>query len=357
MILNGNLSQAILMLAVPVMINSFIQSMYNLTDTFWLGRIGTENQSAITLVSPFQNILNSFGSGITTAGAILISQYLGARKDEQANKMANHICITSLGFSLICALLCWLISPALVTWLGARGVVYEYGLTYLRIVVLDMPFLFMINLFTAVKQAQGDTVKPMLLNLLGIMINLILDPLFLIVFHFGIGGAAFATLIAKIPCALIGLILLTKSDQLIRISFKNFVFDQKMIRAIIKIGLPTAIGGSTMQLGTLIMTRNVNVYGYIATSAYGIGNQWCRFRRFYYSWTKYGSRKHRAGEENLPLFIKNVYLIFTYSGIHFFKTPCFPDYGIILFNRCQSHPSGCRLFIHYCILVLYKRFL
>ena len=236
MILNGNLSQAILMLAVPVMINSFIQSMYNLTDTFWLGRIGTENQSAITLVSPFQNILNSFGSGITTAGAILISQYLGARKDEQANKMANHICITSLGFSLICALLCWLISPALVTWLGARGVVYEYGLTYLRIVVLDMPFLFMINLFTAVKQAQGDTVKPMLLNLLGIMINLILDPLFLIVFHFGIGGAAFATLIAKIPCALIGLILLTKSNQLIRISFKNFVFDQKMIRAIIKIG-------------------------------------------------------------------------------------------------------------------------
>ena len=204
MILNGNLSQAILMLAVPVMINSFIQSMYNLTDTFWLGRIGTENQSAITLVSPFQNILNSFGSGITTAGAILISQYLGARKDEQANKMANHICITSLGFSLICALLCWLISPALVNWLGARGVVYEYGLTYLRIVVLDMPFLFMINLFTAVKQAQGDTVKPMLLNLLGIMINLILDPLFLIVFHFGIGGAAFATLIAKIPCALIG---------------------------------------------------------------------------------------------------------------------------------------------------------
>lgn len=136
-----------------------------------------------------------------------------------------------------------------------------------------MPFLFMINLFTAVKQAQGDTVKPMLLNLLGIMINLILDPLFLIVFHFGIGGAAFATLIAKIPCALIGLILLTKSDQLIRISFKNFVFDQKMIYAIIKIGLPTAIGGSTMQLGTLIMTRNVNVYGYIATSAYGIGNK------------------------------------------------------------------------------------
>jgi Na+-driven multidrug efflux pump len=157
MILNGSLSQAILMLAVPVMINSFIQSMYNLTDTFWLGRIGTENQSAITLVSPFQNILTSFGNGITTAGAILISQYLGARKDEQAAKMANHICLISLGFSIICALLCFLISPSLVTWLGAVGNVYVYGLTYLRIVVLDLPFLFMINLFTAVKQAHCKT--------------------------------------------------------------------------------------------------------------------------------------------------------------------------------------------------------
>ena len=68
LILEGNLFQAILTLAVPVMINSFIQSMYNLTDTFWLGRIGTDSQAAITLVSPVQNILINFGAGITTAG-------------------------------------------------------------------------------------------------------------------------------------------------------------------------------------------------------------------------------------------------------------------------------------------------
>ena len=79
LILEGNLFKAILMLAVPVMINSFIQSMYNLTDTFWLGKIGTESQAAITLVSPVQNILINFGAGITTAGSILISQYLGAK--------------------------------------------------------------------------------------------------------------------------------------------------------------------------------------------------------------------------------------------------------------------------------------
>ncbi len=273
LILNGNLVKAILMLAIPVMINSFIQSMYNLTDTFWLGKIGTENQAAITLVSPIQNILINFGTGITTAGAILISQFLGAREDKQANSMANHICLCSLVFSVFCALLCWLTTPSIVKWLGAEGNIYTYGLSYIRIVVLDLPFLFTINLYTSVKQAQGDTVKPMLLNVLGVSVNLLLDPLFLIVFKWGIAGAAFATLLAKIPSAIIGFIALTRPSQLVRINFKGFVFEKKKLSDIFRIGLPTAIGGSTMQLGFLLMTKNVNAYGAIATTAYGIGNK------------------------------------------------------------------------------------
>lgn len=273
MILNGNLIKAILMLAVPVMINSFIQSMYNLTDTFWLGKIGTDNQAAITLVSPFQNILINFGAGITTAGAILISQYLGARQDKQANTMANHICICSLVFAFICAGICWLTTPSIIKWLGAEGIIYTYGLSYIRIVVLDLPFLFMINLYTSVKQAQGDTVRPLLLNILGVSVNLLLDPLFLVVFKWGIAGAALATLIAKIPSAVIAFIMLRRKNQLIQINFKDFHFEKSKMLSIIKVGLPTAIGGSTMQFGFLLMTKNVNAYGATAITAYGIGNK------------------------------------------------------------------------------------
>ena len=273
LILEGNLIHAILMLAIPVMINSFIQSMYKLTDTFWLGKIGTESQAAITLVSPMQNILINFGAGITTAGSILISQYLGAKQDKQANSMANHICICSMIFSIFCAFFCWLATPAIVGWLGASGVIYSYGIKYLRIVVLDLPFLFMINLYTSVKQSQGDTLRPMFLNVLGVSINLILDPLLLMVFKLGIGGAAFATLIAKIPSAIVAFIALRGDNQLIRIDFKGFKFEKSKALAILKVGLPTAIGGSTMQFGFLLMTKNVNAYGTIATTAYGIGNK------------------------------------------------------------------------------------
>lgn len=89
LILSGNMVQAIMSIAIPVVINSFLQTMYNLTDTFWLGKIGTEQLAAINLVTPVQSIIMNFGSGITVAGSVLIAQYIGAKDDENAKSMAK----------------------------------------------------------------------------------------------------------------------------------------------------------------------------------------------------------------------------------------------------------------------------
>ena len=77
-ILSGSLVKAILALAVPVMVNSFIQTMYNLTDTYWLGRLGTTELAGINLITPVQNVIVNFGSGLTVAGSVLIARYIGA---------------------------------------------------------------------------------------------------------------------------------------------------------------------------------------------------------------------------------------------------------------------------------------
>lgn len=273
LILNGNLIQAILSIAIPVVINSFLQTMYNLTDTFWLGKIGTEQLAAINLVTPVQNIILNFGSGITVAGSVLIAQYIGARDDENANSMANQIFACAMIFACVCAGLCFITTPAIVKWLGADGATLSYGKTYLRIVVLDMPFLYTINIFSAINQAQGDTVRPMLLNFLGIIINMILDPLLMIVFDLNIAGAALATLFAKVPSALVAFIALNKKDKLIHLDLKHIKFEKDKLRSILRVGLPTAIGGSTMQFGFLLMSKNVYKYGTQAMAAYGIGNK------------------------------------------------------------------------------------
>ena len=91
LILSGNMVRAILSLAIPVVINSFLQTMYNLTDTYWLGKLGTAELAAINLVTPVQSMVVNFGSGITVAGSVLIAQYLGAKKDADARSMANQI--------------------------------------------------------------------------------------------------------------------------------------------------------------------------------------------------------------------------------------------------------------------------
>ena len=273
LILHGNMMHAILSLAIPVVINSFLQTMYNLTDTYWLGQIGTAQLAAINLVSPVQNIIINFGSGITVAGSVLVTQYIGAGKKEEALKMANQIFAAAMIFALVCSSLCFLATPGIVTWLGADSETYRHSLIYLRVVIWDMPFLFTVNLFSAIHQAQGDTVRPMFLNLGGIVLNLILDPLFIMGLNLGAGGAAAATLFAKMVPAIAAMTLLVRPRQEIRISRKYMHFEKEKLKLILKIGLPAAVGGSTMQLGFLLMSRNVYAYGTQAMAAYGIGNK------------------------------------------------------------------------------------
>ncbi|MCH5249075.1 MAG: MATE family efflux transporter [Lachnospiraceae bacterium] len=272
-LLKGSLVKAIMILTVPVVINSFLQTMYNLTDTYWLGKLGTEELAAINLVTPMQNIVLNFGSGITVAGSVLISQYLGAKKDDDARSMANQIFACALIFSLICASVCALATPAIVTWLGAEGETWNCGKTYLQLVILDMPFLYTVNIYAAINQAQGDTLRPMFLNLGGIILNMILDPLLMVVLHMGVAGAALATVGAKAVPAVIAFVLLLNKEKDVYLNLRKLKFEKEKLKSILVVGLPTAVGGSTMQFGFLLMSRNVLKYGTQAMAAYGIGNK------------------------------------------------------------------------------------
>ncbi len=272
-ILSGNLVKAILTLTIPVIINSFLQTMYNLTDTFWLGKLGTNELAAINLVTPIQNVVINFGSGITVAGSVLISQYIGAHKDKDARSMANQIFACAMIFSIVCASLVAAFANPLITWLGADGETYRLAKVYLQTVIMDMPFLYIVNMYVSIHQAEGDTVKPMLMNVCGISINMVLDPLFMIVFDMGTFGAAFATVLAKAIPAVAAIILLHSKKQLIYLELNKIKFEKDKLIDIARVGLPTAIGGSTTQLGFLLMSKNVFKYGAKAMAAYGIGNK------------------------------------------------------------------------------------
>lgn len=272
-ILNGNMLKTILLLSIPVVINSFLQTMYNLTDTYWLGKLGTEELAAINLVTPVQNLVINFGSGITVAGSVLISQFIGAKQDADAKSMANHIFVCAMTFAFVCATVVAVLTPAIVTWLGADGETFYYSKIYMQIAILDMPFLYMVNMYASINQAQGDTLRPMLMNVLGIGLNMLLDPLLMVVFDFGVAGAALATMFAKAVPAVIAFVILHNKKRLLYLEITKLKFEKEKLKSIIKVGLPSAIGGSTTQLGFLLMSKSVFVYGAQAMAAYGIGNK------------------------------------------------------------------------------------
>ena len=272
-VLEGSLLRAMLVIALPVVINSVIQTCYNLTDTFWLGKVGTDALAAINLVTPVQNIVINFGSGISVAGSVLISQYLGAGKKDNAGLMVGQVFSCAILFALICAGTICLMTPPLVSWLGAEGGVSDAAVQYLRIVILDMPLLFTVNVFQAVSQSRGNTVHPMLINLLGVLINMGLDPLLMVTWDMGATGAALATVGAKAVSAAVALAALINRRGELRLEKVNLRPRKTQVAQIARIGLPTALGSSVMQFGFLIMSRTVLTYGKEAMAAYGIGNK------------------------------------------------------------------------------------
>ena len=274
-ILSGNLIKTLLVLSIPVVINSFLQTMYNLTDTYWLGKLGTDQLAAINLVTPLQNLIINLGSGITVAGSVLISHYLGAKEDKGARSMANQIFACAVIFSVVFMTLCSGFAPLIIRWLGAdpTAPLYGYAKTYLQLVMLDMPFLYTINMYTSIHQAEGDTLTPMLLNLMGIVINLFADPFLMVKLDLGAAGAALATVFAKAVPAVIAFIALHNRKHLVYLDLKKLKFEREKLRQIVTIGVPSAIGGSVQQLGFMILSKSVFAYGTDAMAAYGIGNK------------------------------------------------------------------------------------
>ena len=355
LILHGNLIRAILSLAIPVVINSFLQTMYNLTDTYWLGKIGTEQLAAINLVTPMQNIITNFGSGITVAGAVLIAQYIGAGEKEDARSMANHIFACAMGFAVVCATLCFLGTPAIINWLGADGGTAYYARVYLRVVIWDMPFLYMVNIFSAVHQAQGDTVRPMFLNLGGITLNLFLDPFFMIILDLGTAGAALATLLAKAIPAMVAFGLLCRQENDICLNRAYMRLQREKLGMILKIGLPTAIGGSTMQLGFLLMSKNVFVYGTEQGEWTDHATLQCHwFGNGHYRGAEYGSKAAGPCGEGISVFHVDIGCIFVHRWYDLIKRYDFHGNCRNLFQGCGSCGHGGRLFKCYGILVLYQ---
>ena len=273
LILSGNMYKVILTLALPIMVNNLIQTLYNLVDGVWVSRLGSVQFAAVSFVWPVLFLFVSIGIGLSIAGTSILSQLVGASKFREANRYATELVAISFVAGILFALAGYLLSPYIVQMMGGRDELLEFSTIYLRISFLDIPFMFLFFNYNSIMSAQGNTMQPTILSALSAIINIVLDPVLIFNFNLGVAGAAYATLISKMVLCIMALFMLFIKPRLIKINFNGFKFDKKIIYDLVKVGIPSSIGQSGAALGFMLLNIFIASYGTATLAAFGMVNR------------------------------------------------------------------------------------
>jgi len=275
MILKGNMVRLILTLSAPIMINNSIQTIYNLADTYWVSRIGDTQIAAITLVWPIIFLMISIGIGISIAGTAIISQYIGAGLLEKAEIVAGQVISISFLISSAIGFTSAYFASSIVSAIGGTGELLLEATSYLQVIFIGLPMMFLFFSFTTIKQGQGDTLTPMKYGALSLLLNIILDPIFIFVFGLGVKGAAMATVLSRGLFAIYAIYKLFINDDIDSITINKKLLKPNIIdsKKLLSVAIPSSVGQATEAFGFTILTMFVLSFGESTVAAFGITNR------------------------------------------------------------------------------------
>jgi len=273
-ILKGPIVKTLILLAYPLIINQLVQVLYNLTDTFWLGKLGREELAAPGTAWPLIWFFMSIGAGFATAGFAFVSQYVGAGNYEKANRSAGALYSLMMLFAIGVGAFGVVSAPYLLNFMGVSETIYPYALAYTRVIFGGIPFAFTLFAFNFLLRAIGDTRTPVKINIATVLLNLVLDPFFIFGWgpfpELGVVGAAVATMLSNSLGSIVGGYLLFTGKVGIRLTLKNLKPDPYFYSRIFRVGLPASVGTSTTALGFVILTRIIFTIGKLYGQAHGM---------------------------------------------------------------------------------------
>ncbi|MBN2808452.1 MAG: MATE family efflux transporter [Deltaproteobacteria bacterium] len=261
--------RALFRLAWPTLMATLVQTMYNLVDTAYIGRLGSAPLAALTFSFPLFFTLVSFNIGMGVGLNAMVSRSLGAGQERDAANTALH----GIASSLLCAALLFLITELfldpLLTLLGAEAVVHKLAGDYMRIIAAGVFLMFPMYAISSIFTAQGDTITPMKIQFFTLFLNLGLDPLFIFTFKLGIKGAAIATDLALLAGLLMAAFYLKRRSRL-QFSRKIWQFSPATIKELYAIGLPASLTMLLMAIYMMGINRLIAGYGTDTVAALGL---------------------------------------------------------------------------------------
>lgn len=271
----GSVVRSLVKLSVPIVMANFLQTAYQLTDTFWVGRLGTDAVASLSLAFPIIFLLISIGGGFTVSGTILVAQYTGQKNTEMVSKICFQTLLITLTSSVLLGAIGYLFIPFIIKSMTDNQNIIDLTVSYLRISFIGLVFSYLYMMFQSLYRGVGDVKTPFYIVLVTVILNFIIDPILIMGYGpikaFGVAGAAYATIATQGIAAVMGIYLLARGSGGIKLDFKTLKIDFKLIKQIISLGLPASTEQSTRAMAMMMMTFLVAAFGKIPLAAYGIG--------------------------------------------------------------------------------------
>ena len=268
-------NKALFTLLLPIVIEQLLNSFMGMADTMMVSTIGSEAISAVSLVDSLNNLVIQIFSAMAAGAAIICSQYLGSGNRQSANKAAKQVALTVTAISLLLMTIC-LIGREHLLWFIFGSVEQEVmnnSLIYFLITVISYPFLALFNAGAAFYRASGDSKFPMKVSVISNCFNIFGNAIFIYVCKWGVGGAAFSTLLSRIFCTVVIFWCLRKPRQTIVVNeYAKIRPDMPLIWKIMAIGIPSGIENGMFQFGKLAIQSTVSTMGTAAIAAQAMTN-------------------------------------------------------------------------------------
>ena len=258
-------------MALPIIAGMMVQTLFNVVDIMFIGWLGADEVTAVAFVSPLFFIIIGLGVGIGTGATATIAQYIGQKDKKNAEKTASQTLLIGFFSTIILTVLGIIYGDGLLSILGAEGEILKIAYSYLKILTFGLGLVIFSMFFRAILAGEGETKIPMIIGLIGTILNLILDPILIFTFEYGVKGAAFATIISQVVMVVAYLfIIFVKKLSYIKFNFIDLRIDNYIMSKIFQIGIPSSLSMLIISFGQVVMNKILVNYSTEAVAAYQI---------------------------------------------------------------------------------------
>ncbi len=264
-------AKAVAVMAIPTMISMLVVVIYNMADTFFIGQTGDPMQvAAVSLATPVFMVFMALGNLFGIGGSSAISRALGEKKAERARNISSFCCYGSLGLGIIMAALFLFGMDGILKLIGASENTVGYARDYLTYIAFGGPFIMFGTAFGNILRGEGAAKESMIGNMIGTITNIVLDPVMILGFGWGVVGAAVATVIGNMAASGFYLLYFLRKKSSLSIRLKDFKAGERIAAGVMSIGIPASLNNILMSCANIVLNHVLVSYGDTPVAAMGV---------------------------------------------------------------------------------------